>query len=270
VRPKPPIAPRTTAESLVRTTLSLGDASLRADYVASVVRDADIASLARALDGVCEQAEQAEAPAREALLSVVDALNAVGMEDRVQLLREQAAGESLLALERLLRQPVRGPESAPPAAGAKGARAIAIGGRPMTLGERKSLARRPDRDTMEHLLADPHPDVIHRLLRNPRVLEDDVVRLAARRPGRADVLAEIARATKWVHRPRVRMALVMNPATPAPIAARIAGLLLRPELELVVGSPTVPAPVRAVCREHLERRPPVEATEAAEDEDRVH
>jgi hypothetical protein len=130
-------------------------------------------------------------------------------------------------------------------------------GRPLTLGERKSLARRPDRETLLRLFADPHPDVMRRLLGNPRVTEDDVVRLAARRPGRAELLAEIARETRWVHRPRVRMALVMNPATPLEIAARIAGLLLRPELALVVASPGVPAPVRALCVEHLERRPPV-------------
>jgi hypothetical protein len=54
------------------------------------------------------------------------------------------------------------------------------------------------------------------------------------------------------------MALVLNPATPAEIAMRIAGLLLRPELETVARSPHVPAAVRALCREHLERRPPVE------------
>ena len=106
-------------------------------------------------------------------------------------------------------------------------------------------------------MLDPHPDVIHRLLRNPRVLEDDVVRLAAKRPGRGGVLAVIARSTKWVHRPRVRMALVLNPRTPLEIAARIAGLLLRPELELVAGSPHVPPAVRALCIEHLDRRPPV-------------
>jgi len=195
-------------DALVGATLSLGDAALRAAYVASVVRAWEVPALAQALDAVCERAEQAEVAAREALLSIVDALNAEGMDDVVQRLREEAEGRSLLALERLI--------------------------------------------------ADPHPDVIHRLLRNPRVLEDDVVRLAARRPGRSEVLVEIARSTQWVHRPRVRMALVLNPATPAEIAARIAGLLLRPELEFVAGSPHVPAAVRALCMEHLERRPPVE------------
>ncbi|MGH7296038.1 MAG: hypothetical protein ACRELB_13940 [Polyangiaceae bacterium] len=261
-------AERDRADALVRATLSLGDEGLRASYVASLLREWDLGVLARALDAVCERAEQADVPSREALLSIVDALNAAGMDELVQRLREEAAGESLLALGRLIRHPDRSSRSSPaPGEGARrGPPAVAVRGRPLTLGERKSLARRPDRSTMEHLLTDPHPDVIHRLLRNPRVLEDDVVRLAARRPGRGDVLTEIARSTKWMHRPRVRMALVMNPATPAEIAARVAGLLLRPELELVVGSPAVPATVRAVCLEHLQRRPPVHADR----DDRVH
>jgi hypothetical protein len=257
---------RARAAGLVRAVLSLGDGGLRAEYVASVARSWELGALAAALDEVCERAEQASPEAREALLAVVDALNAEGMDDVVQRLREEAAGESLLALDRLIRPPAK---SGRPPAGTPTSRAQVPDdgkGRPLTLGERKSLARRPDRETMQRLLADPHPAVIHRLLRNPRVLEDDVVRLAAKRPGRSDVLAEIARSTRWVHRPRVRIALVMNPATPLEMAARIVGLLLRPELQLVARSPGVPAPVRAVCLEHLERRPPVEERE----DERVH
>jgi hypothetical protein len=248
---------RDGVDALVRATLSLAGAGLRAAYVASVVRSTEVGPLARTLDALCERAEQAEADAREALLAVVDALNALEMDDVVQRLREEAAGASLLALERLVRHPADGSRRKVGDA-SRGQPLNDARGRPLTLGERKALARRPDRGTMEKLLADPHPDVIHRLLRNPRVLEDDIVRLAAKRPGRSAVLIEIARSTKWVHRPRVRMALVMNPATPAEIAARIAGLLMRQELALVAGSPAVPAAVRAVCVEHLERRPPVD------------
>jgi hypothetical protein len=247
------------AAGLVRATLSLGDAALRAAYVASVVRAWSPAVLAEALDVVCQRAEQAEAGAREALVAIVDALNGEGMSGVVQRLREEASGSTLLALERLIRHPVRGLRGvgASETDLAKAKVPEDEKGRPLTLGERKSLARRPDRETTTRLLADPHPAVIHRLLANPRVLEDDVVRLAAKRPGRADVLAEIARSTRWVHRPRVRLALVMNPGTPPAIAARIVGLLLRPELALVARSPGVPPAVRAVCLEHLERRPPV-------------
>ena len=248
--------------------MSLADGALRASYLASVVRAWHPAVLAGALDAVCERAEQAESASREALVAIVDALNQEGMVEVVQRLREEATGQSLLALERLIRHPVRGLRQ-PVLTEHQRARVKVPEddkGRPLTLGERKSLARRPDRDTMERLLSDPHPAVIHRLLMNPRVLEDDVVRLAAKRPGRPEVLAEIARSTKWIHRPRVRLAIVMNPATPPELAARIVGLLLRPELALVARSPGVPASVRAVCLEHLERRPPVRGR----GDDRVH
>lgn len=247
--------PCARADAFVRTTLSLADAGLRVSYVVDTARTWDAANFARALDIVCERAEQAEASSREALVAVVDALNTEALRETVQRLREQAVEESLLALERLVRfafRPTQIRESARPESPVEAGQ-----GRALTLGERKSLARRPDRDTMERLLADRHPDVIRSLLRNARITEDDVVRLAAKRPGRSEVLAEIARSTKWSHCPRVRMAVVMNPATPAEIAARIAGLLLRPQLDLVARSPGVPASIRAVCFEHLERRPPI-------------
>ncbi len=279
---------RARADALLRATLSLGDAQLRARYVATVASAWSPEALAEALDVLCERAEQAETPAREALVAVVEALNAEGMDGAVQRLREEATAGSLLALERLIRHPVRPPRTMPP--GAEGSRARSTrppaddarswawrqfhagpvqertslspsgagggAGRALTLGDRKWLARRPDRETIQRLLGDPHPDVIRRCLGNARVTEDDVVRLAARRPGRGDVLAEVARSA-WVRRPRVRLALVLNPATPVEIALRVAGLLLRPELELVAGSPAVNAPVRALCLEHLQRRPPI-------------
>jgi hypothetical protein len=266
---------RAAADALVRATLSLGDAALRARYVETIARGWSPAALAGALDALCERAEQAETEAREALVAVVDALNGEGMDAVVQSLRAQAAAGSLLALERLIRPPSRPTRSAPPAGdvlrtGADGSRPGGLSGsrdapgavhdprdqtRTLTLGERKWLARRPDRDTIQRMLADPHPDVIRRCLSNSRVTEDDVLRLAAKRPGRSEVLVEVARSS-WARRPRIRIALVLNPATPLEIAIRASGLLLRHELLLVARSPGVVPAVRALCLEHLERRPP--------------
>jgi hypothetical protein len=243
----------------VRATLSLGDETLRVSYLASVARSWEPGVLAAALDDLCAQAEQGEAASREVLVAVVDALNGEGMGDVLDHLREQASQGSLLALERLVRRfaaELRAPT--PHEAGQQVQRVPEDGrGRPLTLGERKWLARRPDRETMQRLLSDPHPDVIARLLRNPRITEDDVVRLAAKRPGNQAVLTEIARSTKWLHRPRVRIALVMNPATPLDVAARATRLLLRSELELAAGSPSLAAGIRALCIDHLARRPPL-------------
>ena len=182
----------------------------------------------------------------------------------IQRLRDEAARDSLLALERLIRIPPRPrPTSSGPPRDPSVPHASEPNGRAVPLGERKSLARRPDRETLQRMLRDPHPDVIRRCMSNPRLVEDDVIRLAARRPGQADALEEIARS-RWVHRPRVRIALIMNPATPLEVVARLVGLLLRRDLVMAARSPGVAAPVRALCLEHLVRRPPVRAANPSE------
>jgi hypothetical protein len=239
------------------------DAPLRVAYWRSQLADVPLPELARALDHVCHAAEQAEEPAREVLVSLVDALNAPSSAEIVQRLREEAAGESLLALERLVRHPqVASPRAAILPANPNDDRIPDYGrGRTLTLGERKSLARRQDRDFLARLLLDPHPDVIRQLLRNPLMTEDDVIRLASKRPCRPDVLAEIARSVRWIHRARIRLSIILNPDTPVEIAGPIAGLLMRQELRLVAQATHVSPAVRALCLEHLERRPPGEFDE---------
>jgi hypothetical protein len=251
--------PRALADALVRATLALADASLRVAHLRGLMCETPAHELAPGLEVLCARAEQAEPRARECLVSLVDALawNDADLRESVQRLREEAAGKSHLALERLLRTPVTFSSSAP--SPPKKEHVPDYGkGRPLTLGERKSLARKPDRDMLARLLLDPHPDVIHRLLANPRLTEDDVIRLATKRPCRPDVLAELARSEKWMHRSRVRISVVLNPHTPVELAAPIVSLLMRQELKLVAESSAVAPLVRALCLEHLERRPPVD------------
>jgi hypothetical protein len=254
------------ADAMVRAIRSLSDAALRVAYVVDFLRTRQLPEVAATLEVVCARAEQAEEASREALIAIVDALNALGSEAVVQRLREEAVGESFLALERLVRNPIGGHRGSLLPADPNEDRVPDYGrGRPLTLGERKALARRPDRDTMQRLLRDPHPDVIRMLLGSGRVTEEDVVRLAAHRPCRPDVLSEIARAPRWAHRSRVRMSLVLNPDTPVEIAIGIAGLLMRQELRLVIEATQVSPAVRAICMEHLERRPPGERDDAEDD-----
>lgn len=266
------LSPALRAEAIIRATRSIPEAELRASYVTSVIRGEDIAELAQWLDVLCARSEQAEPAAREALVAFVDALQDPALGEIVQRLREEAAGVPLLALERLVRQPVSvAPARDVPAPDedripdygrgraqvrTSGGRAESEPARRLTLGERKSLARRPDREMTERLLRDPHPDVIRQLLSNPKVTEEDVLSLAARRPCRPDVLAQIARSPRWSHRPRIRIALVLNPDTPLEVTAPLVALLVRQELRLVATSTTVAPALRALCLEHLERRPP--------------
>ncbi len=99
--------------------------------------------------------------------------------------------------------------------------------------------------------------MIHNLLRNPRMTEDDVLRLAARRPAHPDVLVEILRHPEWSQRARVRMAIIQNPGSPPEIAVPLVRLLIRPELHQVLAAADISTLVRAAAQELLERRPPV-------------
>lgn len=249
-----------SGRKLVRSLLSLGDSELRQAYAADMLLTYAPALLADALDDMAEQSESFDPSAREALVSVIFAMNLPQCEAAVQRLREEAAGRNLVWLERLLRvrpvlrEPAEGPasddeidESRIPDYGR---------GRVLTLGERKSLARRPDRDTIERIILDPHPDVIRRVLVNPRLTEELVVRLATRRPCPRGVLAEIARSPRWSNRARVRLALVLNPGLPEDIAVRLASLLMRQELALVVSRLPLDSPMYALCNDRLRAAPP--------------
>ncbi len=114
-------------------------------------------------------------------------------------------------------------------------RPLVPGTRPLTLGERKSLARSWKRDVLERLLVDPHIDVVDLLLRNPRLTEDDVLKIATARRASAAVLELILHNRRWACRSRVRRALLFNPNLPEAHALRLVGLLNRTELRELAG-----------------------------------
>lgn len=120
-------------------------------------------------------------------------------------------------------------------------------GRPLSLGERKSLARRLDRNLIARVLRDPHQDVIRILLDNPGLTEPDVVRLAARRPVPSDVLREVFRHVKWIVRYPVKVALALNPHTPMDIRLQVVPHLARQDVARLLDGPGLHPTLAAAC-----------------------
>ncbi|MGQ0505377.1 MAG: hypothetical protein ACT4TC_08650 [Myxococcaceae bacterium] len=95
-----------------------------------------------------------------------------------------------------------------------------------TLGHLKTKARATrDPDELSRLATALDPTVMRNVLLNPRLTEDLVVRIAARRPARPEQLLEIWRSPRWSVRHAVRRALVFNPYFPPELAAKIVPLL---------------------------------------------
>jgi hypothetical protein len=116
--------------------------------------------------------------------------------------------------------------------------------RPLTLGERKALARTHRRDKLALLVRDPHPQVVAIVLDNPHITEPDVVKMAATRPAVPESLAKIAAHPRWSVRHAVKRALVLNPSTPLADAIRIATTLRAPELAELAADPALPEELR--------------------------
>lgn len=129
-------------------------------------------------------------------------------------------------------------------------------GRVLTLGERKTLARKPDRKLIDRVLRDPHPDVIALLLQNPRITEDDVVRLCARRPNVPEVLLQVFAALRWSQRTRVQTSLARNPYTPRDVAEALVPLLDPETLHDMAADEHLAPRVRRRALEVLSRLPP--------------
>jgi hypothetical protein len=140
-----------------------------------------------------------------------------------------------------------GPVDAAPSA----PRALSPGTRPLTLGERKALARSWRRDVLERLFADPAQDVVALLLENPRVTEDDVLRIVSTRRASAPVLELVLMHRRWNCRPRVRRALLHNRRLPEASALRLVGLLNRTDLIELQCDPHLPLRVVASLQRRL-------------------
>lgn len=127
-------------------------------------------------------------------------------------------------------------------------------GRPLTLGERKALARTHDRRLIERVVRDPHPDVIRILLDNPALTEDDVVRVCAARPNSSELLQVVFEHRRWVVRYRPRNSLVRNPKCPLDVALLLAPMLRHADLREVGSSGDLSPPLRLACKNILDTR----------------
>lgn len=126
--------------------------------------------------------------------------------------------------------------------------------REITLGERRSWARRPDRDLIDRLLLDPDPLVVANLLLNPRIIERDVLRIVSRRPVGADVLSCVFHNPRWGRRPAVQQGLVLNPYTPVLMAAGLVALLDVKQVREISRDPSAHPVVQARALASLEWR----------------
>lgn len=234
-------------EAIISRLKAIRDPRMRVLALIAALGEGDPTTWVHTLAAIVTRAHQHDdADAAEAMLALTQATAdaQLGYEAR-QRLYEAARRAELPAIARLfLDASPATMEAGQLAKSLAPERALKPRGRPLTLGERKALARTHDREQILLLTKDPHPDVIAILLDNPHVTEADVVRIASTRPMVPASLSKIAAHRRWSVRHAIRRALVLNPSTPLATAIRIATTLRPAELDELAADPQLPEALR--------------------------
>jgi hypothetical protein len=238
---------RVGPEHIIARLKALRDPRMRVLVLIEALGEDDPTSWVHALAAIMTRAHLADDPdAAVALEAITHAAADPGLVyEARQRLYEAATHQQLPAIARLFL--VASPATIGSYQLAKSLapeRPLKPTGRPLTLGERKSLARTHDREQLLLLLRDPHPAVVAILLDNPHITESDVVRIAAARPGVPASLSTLAAHSRWSVRHAIKRALVLNPSTPLADAIRIATTLRSQELRDLAADPSLPEPLR--------------------------
>ncbi len=229
------MTPSLEAAQLARRLASLPELSMRVVVLGEYLQQVSPATAARILQEILRRGRSGGPPYNVALLSVASALerpHALHYILRAELYTA-AKEEGFAALTALFFSNRTADSPAPQARE-----------RVLTLGHRKWKARLTDRKIVDKLLHDPEPEVLPLLLQNPRLVERDVVAVAAQRPTTAELQWIIFRSRRWIPRYAIKRALILNPFTPTDLSIRLLGFVMERDLKVIQSSSALPVALR--------------------------
>jgi len=116
------------------------------------------------------------------------------------------------------------------------------------------LAMRGGREERQILVRDGNRLVALAVLRNPKLVEDDVEGYARMRGVSGDVLREIGQHREWTKSYPVVVALVNNPKTPQGVAMNVIPRLQKQDLRRLIGNRDIPELIRRAAKRTLDTR----------------
>jgi hypothetical protein len=117
----------------------------------------------------------------------------------------------------------------------------------LTIGEKKTLAKTAPRSLIGMLKTETDPSVFSSLLRNPRLVEEDLLPIITSETTPVGVLEAIASDRQWTNRYPVRLALVRNSRTPLHFTLLFLSKLKKLDLEQLTKTPNTPELVHAAA-----------------------
>jgi hypothetical protein len=124
----------------------------------------------------------------------------------------------------------------------------------MTVGDKIKLALTGNKEARGTLLKQSNKVVSRSVVRNPRITEDEIVKITQTRSVSDEILREIARNDEWLKSYPIKRGLAFNPKTPVQVSLRLLAKLNVKDLAAHSNSKGVPGIVVAAARKIVDRK----------------
>jgi len=216
------------AEKFMRKMGAIKDAAIRRALLTKELAELEIEQMAQALFDIIKRADSGNVAYKDMLHSLGDFSDLIERagDEKINEVYEFCIKNEMMELGVRLRRipPKRHANENPDE--------IYMDNRlkDLALGMRKSMGRTGNIDLINRLLHDQDPNVVEQILANPSLTEEQVVKIAAKRPTSAEVLRKISNSVRWIKRYRIKKALVYNPYTPTELSINLVKLLMRQDI----------------------------------------
>lgn len=124
----------------------------------------------------------------------------------------------------------------------------------LSMGQKIKLALTGNKSARELLSKDSNKIIAVSVLKNPRITEDEVIRLTASKNTTEDMLREIGRNKDWVKSYTVKFGMVTNPKTPLSISVKLLDHLYEKDLSKLARSKNIPSVLASTARRKLDSK----------------
>lgn len=118
----------------------------------------------------------------------------------------------------------------------------------MNVAEKIKLALLGNKEARDILLKDSNKIVSSTVLKNPRITEDEIVKIVNSRSVVDDILRQVANNKEWLKKYPIKLGMVNNPKTPLAVAMRLMNQLNEKDIQHLAKSKNVSSALSAAAR----------------------
>jgi hypothetical protein len=124
----------------------------------------------------------------------------------------------------------------------------------MNAGQKLKLALSGNKSARDLLIKDSNKVISMSVLKNPRITEEEVQKVALTKGTNDDMLRQIARNSEWVKSYGIRVGILTNPKTPLTVSLKLLDSVYEKDLQAIAKSKNVPNTLASAARRKLDAK----------------